>query len=148
MSSKTPFQTISEYCATQKKNNCVRDLAYSTYRQQFEALTDDPATDAATRAATEKTLLAPGSLLAHVRSAEEILRRQFEDDLKPIRAQAAKDSFWFAVVTGIVGNIIYSLLLIVLFIVAKDQLSTWLSSLVQEKPAHSAAKKTGSQVDE
>jgi len=135
MPSPTPFETISDYCARQRKNECVRDLAYSIYRQQFESLTKDknPTADAATISATETTLLSPGSLLAHVRSAEETLRKQFEDELKPIRQHATKDSFWFAVLTGIVGNIIYSILLIVLFVVAKDQLSSWLSSLVVEK---------------
>lgn len=138
MANPTPFDVITDYCVKLKKNDCVRDLAFSIFRQQFESLTQNktPPADAATIAATEQTLLSSGSLLAHVRSAEEILRKQFEDDLKPIKAHATKDSFWFAVLTGIVGNIIYSLLLIILFIVAKDQLSSWLSSLVSEKPAH------------
>ncbi|MFL6673760.1 MAG: hypothetical protein ACJ8LG_10765 [Massilia sp.] len=80
-------------------------------------------------------MLSLGSLLAHVRTAEETLRKQFEDDLKPIKAHAVNDSFWFAVFIGIVGNIIYSLLLIILFIIAKDQLSSWLSSLVTGEKA-------------
>lgn len=134
----TPFEIIEEYCVSQRKNDCVRDLAYSIYRQQFELLIKDknPTTDAATIAATEQTLLSQGSLRAHIRAAEEVLRKQFEDELKPIKEHAAKDSFLFAVFTGIVGNIIYSLLLIILFIVAKDQLSSWLSSLIIDKPAH------------
>ena len=35
-------------------------------------------------------------------------------------------AIWLDVITGIVGNIIYSLFLIALFIVASDQLSPWL----------------------
>lgn len=131
---KTPFEIITEYSQQQEKNSCIRDLAFSIYRQQFEALTKDHAMDQTSIDAIQKTLLSVGNLVAHVRSAEEILRKQFEDDLKPIKAQAAKDSFWFSVITGIVSNIIYSLLIIILFIVAKDQLSSWLSNLVQNKP--------------
>lgn len=134
MSTRTPFEIIADHCQQQQKNACVRDLAYSIYRQQFESLTKDSGTDQKSIDATEKTLLSPGSLVAHVRSAEELLRKQFEDDLKPIKSRDKRDSFWFSVITGIVGNIIYSLLLIVLFIVAKDQLALWLSSLVQNKP--------------
>lgn len=134
MTVKTPFEIIGEYCQQQDKNSCVRDLAFSIYRQQFESLTKDPNIDKTSVDAIQKTLLSAGNLVAHVRSAEEILRKQFEDDLKPIKAQASRDTFWFAVLTGIVSNIIYSLLIIILFIVAKDQLSSWLSSLVQNKP--------------
>lgn len=138
MPDRTPFQVISEYCEEQEKNDCVRDLAYSIYRQQYESLTQGQNVDAAAIAATERTLLSPGSLLAHVRSAEEVLRKQFDDELKPFKARATRESFWFAVFTGIVGNIIYSLLLIILFVVAKDQLSGWLSSLLENRSAASS----------
>lgn len=132
----TPFDAIAEYCVKNNKSDCVRDLAYSVYRQQFESLTVDktPPLDEAAVQATEKTLLAPGSLIAHTRAAEEILKKQFEGEARQLQSKMKRDSFWFAVLTGVVGNIIYSLLLIVLFIVAKDQLSSWLSSLVHEKP--------------
>jgi hypothetical protein len=134
MKQPSPYEIIDDYCQQQQKNACVRDLAFSIYRQQFESLTKDSNTNQMIIDATEKTLLSPGSLVAHVRSAEELLRKQFEDDLKPIKSRDRRDSFWFAVVTGIVSNIIYSLLLIILFIVAKDQLATWLSSLIANKP--------------
>lgn len=133
----TPFEVIADHCVRNHKSDCVRDLAFSVYRQQFESLTFNktPALDAAAVQATEQTLLSPGSLIAHTRAAEEILRKQFEGEAQQIQSKMKRDSFWFSVGTGIVGNIIYSLLLIILFVVAKDQLSSWLSSLVQDKPA-------------
>jgi len=127
------FEVISDYCQEHQKSACIRDLSFSIYRQQFESLIRDSETDPKTIEATHRTLLSSGSLAGHVRSAEELLRKQFEDDLKPLRRQQQRDSFWFAVITGIVGNIIYSLLLITLFIVAKDQLTSWLSSLLHSK---------------
>lgn len=147
----TPFEVIAEYCVKNNKTDCVRDLAYSVYRQQFESLVADktPPLDAAAVQATEKTLLAPGSLVAHTRAAEEILKKQFEGDAEKLHSKMRRESFWFAVFTGVVGNIIYSLLLIVLFVVAKDQLSSWMSSLIQDRPPHAeqapnAKKQTGS----
>jgi hypothetical protein len=134
MTDKTPFEIVTDHCREQQKNACVRDLAYSIYRQQYESLTKDIDSDPKSIEAVQKTLLSPGNLVAHVRSAEDMLQKQFEEDLKPIRAKAAKDSFWISVISGIVGNILYSLLLIVIFIVAKDQLASWLSSLVQTQP--------------
>jgi len=133
----TPFETIADHCVRNNKSDCVRDLAFSIYQQQFESLTlgKTPPLDTAAVQATEQTLLAPGSLIAHTRAAEEILRKQFEGEANQLQSKMKRDAFWFSVGTGIVGNIIYSLLLIILFVVAKDQLSSWLSSLVQDKPA-------------
>ncbi|MBD8741362.1 hypothetical protein IFR41_17685 [Pseudomonas fluorescens] len=124
---KTPFEVITEHCQQNQKNTCVRDLAYSIYRQQFESLTKDATLDAV---AIQATLLSAGNLTAHVRSAEESLRTQFDEELKPIQAKATRDSFWFSVLTGVTGNIAYSILLIVIFIIAKDQLSSWLTGLL------------------
>lgn len=139
----TPFEIIADYCVRNNKNDCVRDLAYSVFRQQFESLTvnRNPQPDAAAIHATEQTLLAPGSLLAHTRAAEEMLKQQFAEETAKLASGMKRESFLYAVTTGVVGNIIYSLLLIVLFIVAKDQLSSWLSSLVQDKPPISDTSK-------
>ncbi|TOB47527.1 hypothetical protein CGK04_24200, partial [Vibrio parahaemolyticus] len=82
----------------------------------------------------QMTLLSQGNLEAHVRTAEDMLKRQFQEQLKPIQAKSTRDSFWFAIISGIASNILYSLLLIVVFVVAKDQLGSWLSSLIESKP--------------
>lgn len=126
--SKTAFEIITEYCQTHEKNSCIRDLAFSIYQQQYESLINET-NDKNSNDAIRKTLLSNGNLLAHVRTAEDMLIKQFEADLKPIQARAAKDVFWMSVVSGIVGNILYSLLLIIVFVIAKDQISSWLSSL-------------------
>lgn len=134
MSSKNAFEVISEFCNDQDKNTCIRDLAYSIYRQQFESLTKDSGDDQTSIDAIQKTLISDGNLAAHVRTAEDILKRQFQAELKPIQSKATKDSFWLSVGSGIVSNILYSLLLIILFVIAKDQLATWLATLIEQKP--------------
>lgn len=134
MSNKTPFEVMSEYCNDQDKNTVVRDLAYSIYRQQFESLSKDANGDQTSIDAIQKTLLSQGNLVAHVRSAEDMLDRQFQNELKPIQSKSTKDSFWLSVGGGIVSNILYSLLLIIIFVIAKDQLSSWLSTLIEVKP--------------
>lgn len=134
MSKETPFEVISEYCNSEDKNTVVRDLAYSIYRQQFEDLSKDANGDQTSIDAIQKTLLSQGNLVAHVRTAEDMLSRQFQSELKPIQSKATKDSFWFSVGSGVVSNILYSLLLIIVFVIAKDQLSSWLSTLIETKP--------------
>jgi len=135
MSGKTPFQILDDYCHENEKTQCVRDLAFSIYRQQFEDLTKDKANDQNAVNQVQEVLLSQGNLVAHVRSAEEQLEKQFTDELNRIKKRTAKESFWMNMLSGIVGNVIYSLLLIILFIIAKDQLSTWLSSLLQQPPS-------------
>ncbi|MEZ9083934.1 hypothetical protein [Vibrio harveyi] len=134
MTEKTPFTVITDYCNAQDKSSVVRDLAYSIYRQQYESLTNDSQGDENSIIAIKKTLLSEGNLVAHVRSAEDLLKRQFKSELEPLQAKATKDSFWLSVGSSIVGNILYSLLLIILFVIAKDQLGTWLQSLLEQQP--------------
>lgn len=126
----TPYETIDAYCKQNKKNNCVRDLAYSIYTQQSDLLSQDPLL---TPAAIQTMLLTDASLLAHVRSAEDALSAQVENEIKRIRKELGTKSFGMSIVSGVVGNIVYSLLLVVIFILAKDQISTWLSSISAAK---------------
>ena len=127
---KTPFEIITDHCKANQKNTCIRDLAYSIYRQQFESLTRDASLDSN---AIQATLLSAGNLNAHVRSAEDSLRTQFDEDLKPIKAKAKRESFLFSVSAGVIGNLAYSLVLILVFIIAKDQLTSWLTGLLPPK---------------
>lgn len=133
----TPLSTITDHCIRNNKSDCVRDLAFSVFQQQYEYIVSNanpPMTPAAITA-TEQTLLSPGSLVAHTRAAEETMRKQFEEDSQKIRSQMKRESFWISIMTGVIGNIAYSVLLIFFFFIGKDQLSSWLSSLVQDKPA-------------
>lgn len=127
----TPYETIDGYCKQNKKNNCIRDLAYSIYTQQTDLLSQDPTL---TPAAIQTMLLTDASLLAHVRSAEDALSAQVENELKQIRKELGTKSFGMSVLSGVVGNVVYSLLLVIIFVLAKDQISTWLSSLSAAKP--------------
>lgn len=127
----TPYEAIDSYCKQNKKNNCIRDLAYSVYTQQRDLLSQDPTL---TPAAIQTMLLTDASLLAHVRSAEDALSAQVENEVKRIRKELGTKSFGMSIVSGVVGNIVYSLLLVIIFVLAKDQISTWLSSLASSKP--------------
>lgn len=127
----TPYEAIDSYCKQNKKNNCIRDLAYSVYTQQSDLLSQDRTL---TPAAIQTMLLTEASLLAHVRSAEDALSAQVENEVKRIRKELGTKSFGVSIISGVVGNIVYSLLLVIIFVLAKDQIATWLSSLASSKP--------------
>jgi hypothetical protein len=126
-----PYETIDNYCKQNKKNNCIRDLAYSIYTQQSDLLSQDLTL---TSAAIQKMLLTDASLLAHVRSAEDALSSQVESEITRIRKELGTKSFGMSVLSGVTGNILYSLLLVIIFVLAKDQISTWLSTLSANTP--------------
>lgn len=127
----TPYEIIETYCTNSGKNNCTRDLAYSIYCQQYETLALDPSL---TPAGINTMLLSNASIIAHVRSADDALAKHVEDELKRIRKELGNRSFGLSIVSGVVGNLVYSLLLVVIFVLAKDQVATWLASVSQVKP--------------
>ncbi|WP_128326240.1 hypothetical protein [Pseudomonas alkylphenolica] len=122
----TPYEIIEQHCTKNKINACARDLAFSVYSQQYETLAQDPNL---TPAAINTILLSNPSLAAHVRAAEDTLSKYVEGELKSLKRELGAKSFGWSILSGVFGNILYSLLLIVIFILAKDQIATWLSSI-------------------
>ncbi|MGY2142201.1 hypothetical protein ACW9I5_05905 [Pseudomonas azotoformans] len=122
----TPYETIEQHCTKNKINSCTRDLAFSVYCQQYETLAKDPTL---TATAINTILLSSASVNAHVRAAEDALSKHVESELKNLKKELATKSFGWSILSGIVGNVLYSLLLILIFILAKDQIGTWLSSI-------------------
>ena len=122
----TPYQIIEKYCQDNKKNNCIRDLAYSIYMQQYEDLAKDPTL---TSEAIQRILLTDNSIQSHIRSADEALADQIELEIKRVKKEIGTKSFWLSVLTGVIGNVAYSLLLVLIFYLAKDQIGAWLISL-------------------
>ncbi|WP_404404699.1 hypothetical protein [Jeotgalibacillus malaysiensis] len=58
-------------------------------------------------------------------TAEEVLQQQFQKN-------NGKSNFWHSVWTSIAANTIYSLFLIVGFVLGKDLISSWLTSLLDK----------------
>ena len=129
----TPFQIIDTHCETNHKSTVVRNIAFGVYEQQLQELVADkteengqPPTDDELRTMKE-TLLSRNSLTSHVRLAEDMFAEQSKLHMKPLLKKHGSKEFWKGVGASIVANIIYSILLLVLFMVAQDQISSWLS---------------------
>ncbi len=138
MNDKTELQTVQEYCQQRSKSSVVTSLAYSIYQQQLEELvtenTNGNAAPTDAEISTMKTtLLSQNSLSAHVRFAEEMLSTEVDKAITPHINKEGSKTFWTSVGGSIVANFIYSILMILLFVVAQDQIGSWLSSL-PEKP--------------
>lgn len=75
------------------------------------------------------SLLNESTLLSYVDSAKgyyEKFTSKLENDFKK---RQEKPAFWKSVGSSILANLIYSIILIIIFIVGKDQITTWLIQL-------------------
>ncbi|WME84443.1 hypothetical protein [Stenotrophomonas maltophilia] len=122
----TPFEKIAGHCEKSAKSIVVRDLAFSVYCQQYETLSKDVSL---TPDAINKILLSEPNLISHIRTAEEAISAEVERNEAKIRREIALKGFGMSIVSGVVGNIAYSVLLLLVFFLARDQISSWLSSV-------------------
>lgn len=135
---KSTYDKINEYCTTRYEGVLVqaeRDFILrrflDSYYQAIETHTQEH--NAVPTEAEEQmivnSLLNDSTMQSYIDSAKVYFRdlsTNIENDYK--RRQNAP-SFWVNVGISIVANIIYSLFLIIIFIVAKDQITSWLSQL-------------------
>ena len=136
MSRESPFQRVERYCRDQRKSIAVRNIAYATFQQQFEEFVEDKIRghnppDEAQLETIRETLLSDKSIASHVRLAEEILSDATREAFKPFQRRENIKTFWLSAATGIVANVIYSILLIIVFVIAREQIATWLWSVTK-----------------
>lgn len=134
MSIQSDRQVVQEYCRKNNKSAVITALTYSVFQKQFEELIEDNTDEEGAPSKTKidamrMTLLSDASLNAHLRVAEEMQLSETQDVLQPFMRKESIKNFWHSVSASVVASFIYSVLLIVIFIVAQEQIGTWLSSL-------------------
>ena len=132
----TAYQRIQAICQRDGKSQAITYVAYSRYQEHLEnTITDRQDAGVSLTPGDEEqireTLLTEQSVASHIRLAEEVLREETEKATESIRRRETLGTFGMAILTNIAGNLIYALLLILLFIIARDQIASWLSSLAQ-----------------
>lgn len=81
--------------------------------------------------AIESTLVSLENLQSYLDSASSFYNSWVDGQEKIFDKNNKKGSFWKSVWIGIVSNGLYSLLLILFFILAKSQITSWLQSLLE-----------------
>lgn len=132
--SSASVKAIAAYCKDNGKSAAVQAAACGLFEQQLAELIEDQTSKGSAPSPVQEqamvdTLLSKNSLAALVRLAEDTITPEVTKALGPLRRQQGAREFWLAVASGIVSSLIYSLLLIIVFIVAQDQLRSWLASL-------------------
>lgn len=135
---KNTYDTINEYCTTKykgilvqaEKDYVLRKFLDSYYEaiQKFES--DNGRKPSGTDEQTIiSSLLNESTLLSYTESAKAYYEKfKYSIELEFEKKQK-NNNFWGNVWNSIVANFIYSILLIIVFYVAKDQISSWLLQL-------------------
>lgn len=77
------------------------------------------------------SLLSESNLNSYIDSAKTYYQQWTNNLEAEFQRKQQKGSFWKEIGINILANILYSVLLIILFWVAKDQITGWLTQLVK-----------------
>ena len=135
---KDTYDIINNYCTSKYKGVLIqpeRDYVLrkflDSYYESIDRFTEThkcPPTSEEEQTIID-SLLNESTLLSYIESSKnyyEKFRYNIENDVKN---KMDKPAFLKNILTGILANLIYSVILIILFFVAKDQITTWLTQL-------------------
>jgi len=135
---KSTYDKINEYCTEKYKGVLVqaeRDFvlrkfldSYYEAIEKYKELHDmePPLNEEQT---IINSLLNENTLTSYVDSAKKYYE-EFESTIENnIKKKQDKPMFWKSIASSVLANLIYSIILIIIFFVAKDQIATWLMQL-------------------
>lgn len=124
------FDKITEFCNARTKDVVVRNHAFCIYvnvLQKALANHENP-----TRQKTETTrtaLLTDEAIEGYVSRAESLVDNMTQAIIEPYEKQRSIRDFWRGVASSVVGSFIFTVLLILVFWLAREQIRGWLESL-------------------
>jgi hypothetical protein len=135
---KDTYDIINNYCTSKYKGVLIqpeRDYVLrkflDSYYESIDRFTEThkcPPTSEEEQTIID-SLLNESTLLSYIETSKnyyEKFRYNIENDVKK---KMDKPAFLKNILTSILANLIYSVILIILFFVAKDQITTWLTQL-------------------
>lgn len=140
MINKSAYELINDYCTTkyegvitQIERDFVLRKFLDSYFETVEKFKEDNGQEPneSEQQTIINSLLNENTLLSYVDSAKNYYDR-FKDGVEnEIKKKQNKSSFWKSVLGSVLANLIYSIILIIVFYVAKDQISSWLTQIWQ-----------------
>lgn len=119
---------------TQFEKDCVMRKVFENYYKQIYFIdqngNETRKTDAEI-AAIESTLVSSENLLSYLDSANTFYVKWLNGKEAEIQKKNSKGSFFKSVWVGVVSNIAYSIFLIIIFVLAKSQITSWLQTLIE-----------------
>ena len=126
------FDKLTSYCDKRGKDILVRNHAYCIYMTVLNgAIKSIPSTQKARIEASSEALLTEQAIEGYISRAETIIQDTNNALIAPYIMTKTNNSFWKNVLSSVVGAFAYSLLLIIIFYLGKDQIATWLNTLTK-----------------
>jgi hypothetical protein len=137
------FGAYKHYCQAQGKSSVILHLAYAYFEEQVREQIDQgtkkgtPMTPDAL-GMIQETLSAPLNIRMNVTRAEQDVEQELRNILKPISRQDRITQFWIGVGGNLLASFLYSVIIFIIVVIAKDQVADWLRSLIESTPARPA----------
>lgn len=136
---KTTYDMINEYCTTRYEGVLVqaeRDYVLRKFLDSYIEAVEKYKSEhnsADPTAAEEQTivnsLLNESTMKSYIDSAKGYYEKFQSNIENEVKKKQSAPAFWRSVFTSVLANLIYSIILIIIFFVAKDQITTWLTQL-------------------
>lgn len=133
MSGNSPYEIVKLYCEKEKKNKIIERILYHKFEEElnelisnFKDINESTPPSSQVRNGYTTTLLSTTNLAKNTRLAEEELEDIFKGKIDAYKKKVGRVSFWKSVWAGIVASFIFTVLLIVIFAVAENQIKSLL----------------------
>jgi len=133
MNNKHPFDIIDEFCQHQHESFIVRDIAYAIYEDKLQTVINDKIKAGYAPSESEintmrETLLHEKNIYVHVQIAKDRL-----DEEKKVNSRTLGiKEFLHAVLASIVANFLFTVIIIVVFMVAQNKIGTWIKLIIEQ----------------
>ncbi|TGK71473.1 hypothetical protein EHQ57_09930 [Leptospira wolffii] len=111
-------------CSQPEKDHVIRSFL-KAYLDATEGIQE---TDRKKLETARDTLMKEGNIDTYIRDSKSFYEK-YEKNFRIQYQQESRNTFWWSVLASIVGTIAYSILLIIFFYLAQDQLSSWINSI-------------------
>ncbi len=137
---KSTYDSINDYCTSKysgflvpaEKDYIIRKFLDSYYEslEKFKQ-TNGKEADEQQQKTIITSLLSESNLNSYIDSAKTYYQQWTSNLEVEFQKRQQKKSFFKDIGTNILANILYSVLLIFIFWIAKDQITSWLTQLMQ-----------------
>lgn len=130
--SKTPLEHIRNYCLSEKKTKIIEKIVYHKYNQDLSDLISSYLKNENKDASAEiiegfkTTLISNNTLSTNIRLAEEEINDIVENKVRLLEKKYKRNDFFRAIIINILSSFIFTLLIILIAIVAENQIKTWI----------------------
>lgn len=137
---KSTYDAINKYCTSKyngflvqaEKDYILRKFLDSYYESLKKfAETNGTEADEQQKKTIATSLLSDSNLDSYIDSAKNYYQQWTSNIESDFQKKQQKGSFWKDVGINILANTFYSIILIILFWVAKDQITNWLTQLMK-----------------